>query len=127
MTDNLMKEINDLRKKAMKYDHIAQRFLEYSEKLEKIEELVKELRLEINPTLSMKTRAQSGINYKEAIDVAYNGMKLGLQISTQTIMKQDPEANLQIASYIMDKLKKLPGTDTRKEGRTVYVFLKNTI
>lgn len=123
MTDELLKQIEDLRRKSSKYDSLMSRSREFADKLKQAAELLQEVAKELDPVSAIKTNERSNINYTEIVNELYEKMQAGVNVSTDLIINayQIPQAN---ASYILNKLKSMPNVDTRREGNRVYVYCR---
>jgi hypothetical protein len=128
MTD-VLKQIEELSDKAVKYDNIKQRYLSVATKLKNVAIMIEEAIKELDPVSSVKTRTRtSSSGSLEKIEEQYKKMEMGFQVSLESLHKDYPELEEKVISYIFyNKLSHAPKIMKRKEGRSTTLYIQKTI
>jgi len=123
--NDTIKEIQGWKEKALKYDHMDDRYKEYTDKIEAAMTLLKEVQKSLNPVGFIGKTYRKRTDHTEIMEEAYNAMKMGLEIGKAFFTKK--EYNETDSANLMTKVSKLAGVDKRKDGRTTYYFLRKVI
>jgi len=124
---NIMKELSELQKKAVKYDNLKGKYVEHGEKLRQAITILTELAKEIDPVAYIGTnqRQRSGINFQEYVREFYEKMLGGVHISSNLISQTYPELDAKQVAYIMKSISDKGGNKIlkRRDGRTVFYYV----
>jgi hypothetical protein len=129
MTD-VLKQIEELSEKAVKYDHLKTRYIQVAEKLRQASALVDEAIKELDPasTLKTRTRTTGRAEILEKIEEQYKKMEMGFQITIQSIQKDCPNLDEKTVQYMFyQKLSVAPKVMKRREGRVTTLYIQKNV
>jgi len=129
MTD-VLKQIEELSEKAVKYDNLRTRYLSVATKLRNAASLIEEAIKELDPASTVKTRTRTATSGStlEKIEEQYKKMEMGFQVSLETLHKDYPELDDKVLNYMFyNKLSHAPKIMKRKEGRSTTLYIQKTI
>lgn len=122
----LMKELDKLNRKAIKYDDLMARATEFAKKLNQAAALLKEVADELDPKADAP-RERSGINYEEVADDFYLKMQAGAEVNSDLVLRTYPDWKYGNAQMLLQNLAGRPNVARRKEGHKVYYYCKRDI
>ena len=115
-------DLEELQKKAIRYDNLMARAVEFSEKLSQAAELLNEVAKELNPTMP-GTRGPRQ-NYEEIADDIYIKMQAGLEVGTDFLIAAYPEWPYHKVMALIRHLQGRPNVTARKEKGKLYIYCK---
>jgi hypothetical protein len=122
----VLKEIQELGRKAVMYDNMKGQNDEIIRQLENVELLISDIKTLINPIKSIKHRENSSKGtYSEILQEQYNKLRMGLYISTDTIKMDYPHLNDTQVMTIYMIMKKSPKVLMRRRDynkRELYLL-----
>ena len=129
MTD-VLKQIEELSEKAVKYDHMKTRYAQVAEKLRQAGNIINEALKELDPASTLKTRIRTTIkgDILEKIEEQYKKMEMGMTVSLVSLHKDYPDLEEKTLQYIFyQKIGIAPKVMKRREGRITTLYIQKNI
>lgn len=120
----IIKEIQEISDKAVKYDNLKNRYIEAVKKIEEAQQLLSESIYMLDAAKSIKRNRSERINHDEKLDEQYNKMKMGLYISTKFLEKDYPELDKRKILTLYMKIKSALNVSMRRRDdniRELYI------
>jgi len=126
MQTNIMKELSELQKKAVKYENIKASYTEHATKLKEIIKQCQELLVDIDPASSVGgSRNSSGVNFNELAAEVYEKMLSGVHVSSDLVAQTYPNLAPKNVQYLMARIQaKYEGKILkRRDGMKVFLYV----
>lgn len=137
----IIEEMQDLQRKAERYNVLKENIDKTEKYLEEISELMIKARQSLNPVSMIKERkerksivSQSGgkAENKIALEEQFNKLKMGIYVSKDTLIKDYPHwDDMRCSNFIQQHIKYIPKIQSRKKESSKVnqkeYFLDNTI
>ena len=122
----VMKEIEILSKKAVKYDNMKERYIEYAKKLKILRDELTKIINDIDPFLEVSKERTNFIPYLEEL---YNDMRSGKYVDVDYIQSKYSEFNRNHnkCNYIMNTLQNYNDVEKRRNGRKIQLYIQKEI
>jgi len=127
---DLLKQVEELSEKAVKYDNLKERYLNVANKLREAAHQIEEAIKELDPASTVRTRTRTAVNGSvlEKIEEQYKKLQMGFQVTISSIRKDYPELDDKTVNYMFyNKLSNAPKVMKRKEGRSTTLYIQKNV
>ena len=124
----LTKEIEEMQKKAERYENLKTQYIKIAEEIDTIIEKLERLRDEIDPVRKavQPTRKQNP-RLKEIKAELIEMLQKGMQLTRTEIEEMYPEMTKIELGNMMTRIKELPNIDSTKDGVKVRIYMKKIV
>lgn len=128
----ILKQIEELSEKAVKYEHLKGRYTSVANKLREASNIIEEAIKQLDPASTIKTRTSTGRASRgevvEKLEEQYKKLEMGLTVSLESLHKDYPDMEEKSIAYIFyNKLSNAPKVMKRKENRTTILYIQKNI
>lgn len=119
----LHQKLRELEAKAIKYDNMRERYLEYGKKIDAALAILQDLKKQIAPTLKISVRNSSGINFPKLTDEVILEMENGQVVTRKYLEGKFQALERQQITYLMRNIQKRPNVQITRDGNKNKLFL----